>query len=194
MRPTLRSIYFALLCVCFLLPLTDSTLAKSRDPIRVGLNNQTSQQVLAHIARRALVKAGFKVEFIQMGVGPNSTARVEMIASGLAHFQPVFAVADAEDDLAKALADKRIFSLGGLRSNGKDEPTLKIVWAGMRKKWPFAEKMLKTMIFPSEELDRMAQAVDTGNSTMDQVVDDWIKNNQPTWKRWVSASRNWMKP
>jgi ABC-type proline/glycine betaine transport system substrate-binding protein len=50
------------------------------------------------------------------------------------------------------------------------------------------------MFFPPEELDRMAQDVDAGRSTIDQVVDDWMNGNQSSWKRWITASKNWMTP
>ena len=192
MRPTLHGIHAVLVCIVVLLAPGNDALAKSRAPIKVVMNDQTGQRIMAQIAGRALVIAGYKVEFVELDA--DAAGQIEMMASGAVHFQPIFMVADAEQDLARARADKRIVSLGGLGGNRADDPALKIIWAGMKKKWPGAEKMLKTMIFPWQELDRMAQVVDAGNSTMDDVVSDWMNNNKPTWKRWITASKNWMTP
>ena len=194
MRSILPGIHAALVCMCVLLAPGDGALAKSRDPIKVVIDDRTSQQVMAQIAGRALVTAGYKVAFIALGAETGAAGQIEMMASGSVHFQPVFTVADAENDLARARADKRIVSLGGLSSNRADAPVLKIIWAGMKKKWPGAQKMLKTMIFPWQDLDRMARVVDAGQSTMDDVVSDWMNSNKPTWKRWITASKNWMTP
>lgn len=185
-----RALSVVALCLCFVFPIVENASAKSRDPIRIGVGTETRQQIMAHIAGQALKRAGFKVEFVEMsGASP-----VVLIAAGDAHFDPEFQVETAEADYARALADEKISSLGGLAGNGFDEPGQKIIWAGMTNKWPNAEKMLKTMIFPTDELDALARSVDKDGQTRAAVVSGWMKQNTSVWKRWISASTNWMKP
>ena len=190
MHQIFRIFSAAVLCLCFVFSNVENLSAKSRDPIRIGVSSETSQQIIARITGRALKSAGFNVEFVEF----DSAAGLETIATGKVHFDPKFTIAAHQADLAIAIEEERIRSLGGLAKNGRDEPTLKLAWTGMGNKWPYAEKMLKTMVFPTGELDTLAQAVDGGGQTLDQVVEDWMKNNKPVWKRWTAASTNWMKP
>jgi ABC-type proline/glycine betaine transport system substrate-binding protein len=180
----------AALCLWFVVANVEDASAKSRDPIRIGVGPQTRQQIMAHIAGQALQRAGFKVEFVEMtGASP-----VALIAAGDAHFDPEFRVETARAAYTQALAEEKISSLGGLAGNGFDEPEQKIIWAGMNRKWPNAEKMLKTMIFSADELGALARSVDDDGQARDAVVSSWMKQNKSVWKRWISASTNWMKP
>ncbi len=187
MHPSPRFVPVLLLCFCLAMGTGQPAQDKSRDPIRVGISDRTSQQVIAHIAGRALAMAGFKVEFVRM-----DGESVTLLSSGAIHFDPDVVVADP--GVTQALADEKVFSLGGLQSNAMDAPSLKLMWPGVHNNWPYAERMLKTMIFPAEDLDQLAGSIEGGEQTLDQAVASWMKSNTSTWKRWISGSKNWMKP
>lgn len=189
MISTIRFCSFALLCAVLLQFSAFTAHGKSRDPIIVGMSDEPSQQIMAHIVSRVLKRAGFNSEIVELA-GTNA----DVIASGSAHFNPSFVVADDAAALKLAIEDNRVISLGGLEANDQSEPRLKIIWAGLRKKWPYAEKMLKTMTVPHKDLEELAQSVDAENMTVEQVAAGWMKINQSKWKRWLSASTNWMKP
>lgn len=180
--------------LCCLLSSGVDALAESREPIRVGVGPATSQQILAHVTAQALMKAGYKVDFIELEPGTDDAAQVDMIASGSVHVHPSLAAADAEAELNDALAANRVISLGNLIKSDADASTLKVASAITNRSWPGAVKVLRTMAFPPEDLDRMAQNVEAGRSTVDRVVDEWMKGNPSSWKRWITASRNWMTP
>ncbi len=189
MHPSVRTFAFAFLCFLTGFSTTNIAQGKSKDPIRVGLGEQTRQKVAAHVFARTLKRAGFRYEFVEFG-----GSQIEMIASGAAHVSPAFFVAKEREALEQAIAGKKIISLGGLRGNGAGEPEMKIIWAGMRQKWPYAERMLKTMIMPPNDIEGLTKTIDAGDMTIDQAVDGWMKDNPGKWKRWLSASTNWMKP
>ena len=186
----LRTLVAAGLAAGLSLALAGVPEAKSKDPIKVVLGSETSQHVMAQITGRALIKAGFKVEYVELA----PDAVVGTLASGTVHVHPDFAVAGAETELETALTDGRVVSLGGRQTNDRDEPTQKIVWTGMKQKWPYAMKQLKRMVFPTDELARLANDADSTDRTPEQVADAWMAENRETWKSWLSASKNWMKP
>ncbi len=163
--------------------------AKSKDPIRIGVSDQTRHVIVARIIARTLSKAGFKSKFVTLSKTP-----LDMLVSGAAHVNMAFAPAGFEDAFDQALAEREIYSLGGLKTNAADEAELKVIWSGVRRKWPNAEKMLKTIILKPEDFERMAMAIDAGDVTMEQTVKDWMLANKPAWKRWLTAAKNWMKP
>ena len=186
---TVRAGPFVLYFVCAVLLSTNSGSSKSRDPIRIALSPDTTQNIIAHIVGRALTNAGFEHEFVKI-----DQQTIATISSGEAHFDPYFEVPKVREPLDRAILEQRVYSLGGLRSNDPDEPALKIIWVGVRNKWPNAEKMFKRMIMPVEEVNVMASSVDAGDAKLETVVDAWMAENKSSWKSWISASTNWMKP
>jgi len=163
--------------------------AKSKDPIRIGVSDQTRHQIVAHIIARTLSKAGFKSQFATLG-----DSQLDMLVSGAAHVNMAFSPAGSKVAFDRALAEKEIYSLGGLETNAADEAELKVIWSGVRRKWPNAEKMLKTIILKADDFEQISTSIDTGNVTLEQSVDKWMLANRPAWKRWLTAAKNWMKP
>jgi ABC-type proline/glycine betaine transport system substrate-binding protein len=186
---TFKAVPFTLSLVCAVLFATSSGLSKSRDAIRIALSPNTAQNIIAHIVGRTLAEAGFEHEFVKI-----DQQKIAVISSGEAHFDPFFKVPKLREPLDRAILEERVYSLGGLQSNARDEPALKIIWVGVRNKWPDAEKMFKRMVMPVEKVDIMARSIDAGDATLETVVDTWMAENKNTWKGWISASKNWMKP
>ena len=162
--------------------------AKSRDPIRVVEGVTPAQQVVSALVVRALKKSGFKFEL----VGVPEVGLLEGLATGKVHAHPAAIVAE-HPGARDRVAAKEVRSLGGLIGNGQDEEILKLVWPGMKKKWPNAQKMLKRMVLPPEQIADLVGAVKDGASAKD-VAKDWWKANRRVWSAWVAASKNWMKP
>ena len=180
-----RTLIHCLIVLCLIG--TGAAMAKSKAPIRIAITGETQQVVMARIAGAALKKAGFKVEYVETA----STDLIAALSDAKVHVHPEYPVS-GDAAYEAALAEKEIRTLGGRNGNGRDEPVQKLVWGGMKKKWPYARKMLKTMIFPTDELQALAARADAEG--VDPVVADWMKQNRKRWKRWVSASTNWMKP
>ena len=164
--------------------------AASRAPIKVILGAETGQKIMAHIAGRALKKAGFKVALIPT----ERSGALPALESGRADVDPAFVVADAQPSFAVAIDSRSIVSLGGRIANGKDEAVLKIVTPRVKTKWPRAQKLLKRMVLPDKVLaDLIAQVERTGASP-DHVAGAWWKVSKKTWSPWLAAAKNWMKP
>ncbi|MGI9425135.1 MAG: hypothetical protein ACR2PA_18205 [Hyphomicrobiaceae bacterium] len=180
---------FALVTVCSVLLANRSVLSGSNEPIRIVLASKTSQNVIAHIVGQALIEAGFRFELVKV-----AKMKITLISSGAAHFDPLFDVPKAREALDRAIHEEKVYSLGGLQANGPDEPQLKVIWVGVRNKWPNAEKLFKRMIMPIDELNAIARSIDAGDVPLEKAVDTWMAENSSTWKSWISASRNWMKP
>lgn len=162
--------------------------SKSKTPILIALTGETQQAVMARIAGAALRKAGFKVGYVEVPAGDV----IQAVTEAKVHVDPEFIVDVSNGAYETALADNKIQTLGGRKGNGREEPVQKVVWPGVKRKWPYARKMLKTMIFPTEELQGLSDRAETDG--IEPVVADWMKQNRKRWKRWVSASTNWMKP
>ena len=161
--------------------------AKSKAPIRIAVTDDLQQVVMARITGAALKKAGFKIEFVDVAAGEV----IEGLSSGDLHAEPRYLLRK-DAAYGTALENGSIRRLGGLSGNRPDDPVQKLVWAGMKKKWPYAQKMLKTIIFPNAELEALAAKAERDG--VDPVVAAWMKDNRKRWKRWVTASTNWMKP
>ena len=162
--------------------------AKSKKPIHMVQGEDAVQQVVTHIAIRALGKAGFKTEI-------RAVARPDLIGGlveGDVHAHPT-AFAAAYPGLMGAIQDKTIRSLGGVSTNSPDEDMLKLVWPGMKKRWPDAQKLLKRMVITVEDLAAFSEQLAAGEGPED-VAGAWWGANKKSWKPWIAASKNWMKP
>ena len=160
--------------------------AKSKEPIRLVAGTSVEQQIVTTIAARALRKAGFKYELVEFA----DPAALTALQEGGAHAHLTMPSTGALPDV---LAAGGIVSLGGLGDNDPTAPVLKIVAKGMKKKWPYAQKLLKRMVLTPEELSALVGAVE-GGTPMDQVAANWFKDNPKVWKPWIAAAKNWMKP
>ena len=177
-----------LLILALVLGVFGAAEANSRKPIRMVEGEGDVQQVVLHLAIRALRKSGFKIE-------TQTVAQADMIgalAEGRVHAHPTV-IAAAHPGLVGAIDTKAVRSLGGISSNNPDEAMLKLVWPGMKKRWPDAQKMLKRMVIPTGDLAAFSDQLAAGQGA-EAVATDWWKANKKAWKPWVAASKNWMKP
>ncbi len=177
-----------LIAVLMLSVIAPGAHAKSKRPIKLVEGTTAAQQVVAQIASHALRKSGFKSELVSV---PDAET-VAALVSGGAHAH--LTLPNGSDDaLSEALDARSVVSLGGLQGNKRDEPVLKVVASSMKSRWPYAQKMLKRLVLPPDTVEMLAAEVDAGASP-ENVAADWMKSHPKTWKPWIAASKNWMKP
>jgi len=64
----------------------------------------------------------------------------------------------------------------------------KIVWKGFQEKWPGAYKLVEQMTIDNESQNLMMLEIDNKKRKIDEVVAEWIEQNESTWKPWVVAA------
>lgn len=159
--------------------------AKSRAPIKLVGGETAEQQIVTAIATRALKKSGFKVELV------SPEGALSGLTSSGAHVHLTLPVEST--GLAEAIETRTVISLGGLSANKPDEPLMKIVSPSLKKKWPYAQKMFKRMVLKPDVVETLVAQTADGTAVAD-VVAEWWTANKKTWKPWIAASTNWMKP
>lgn len=65
----------------------------------------------------------------------------------------------------------------------------KIVWKGFKDKWPGAYKLVDAMALDNESQNLMMLEIDNKGRKLEEVVAEWIANNEATWKPWVDAAK-----
>ena len=65
----------------------------------------------------------------------------------------------------------------------------KIVWKGFKEKWPGAYKLVDAMALDNESQNLMMLEIDNKGRKLEEVVAEWISNNEATWKPWVDAAK-----
>jgi glycine betaine/proline transport system substrate-binding protein len=64
-------------------------------------------------------------------------------------------------------------------------PIWKVVWAGVKDKWPKAYAAIRAFRVQNEEMGEMIGRVDLGGETVKAVVADWMAKNEARWKAWI---------
>ena len=64
----------------------------------------------------------------------------------------------------------------------------KVAWKGFKDKWPAAYKFMKLFTLNNEIENRAILEVDTNKRPLQEVVDEWIANNEATWQPWIDAA------
>jgi len=64
----------------------------------------------------------------------------------------------------------------------------KIVWKGFKDKWPGAYKLVEQMTIDNNSQNLMMLEIDNKKRKIDEVVAEWIEQNESTWKPWVVAA------
>lgn len=164
-----------------------SAEAKSRAPIKLIAGATPEQQIIVAIATRALKKSGFKFQLIDA----DGDAALSALTGGGAHAH--LTMPSHVPGLPSAIETRTVISLGGLAANKPDEPLMKIVSPSLKKKWPYAQKMFKRMVLKPDLVAALAAQANDGTPVND-VAATWWKTNKKTWKPWIAASKNWMKP
>jgi hypothetical protein len=69
---------------------------------------------------------------------------------------------------------------------GKPRGWIKAVaWAGGEKKWPKAYEAIRRFTMDNETMGNLIVQVDLENREVDQVVQEWLEQNEATWKPWT---------
>ncbi len=64
-------------------------------------------------------------------------------------------------------------------------PIWKAAWAGMADKWPGAWKAVEAYKLSNDEMSAMVASVDLEGMSIDDVVDQWMDDNESRWKAWI---------
>lgn len=63
-------------------------------------------------------------------------------------------------------------------------PIWKIAWAGMKDKWPGAHAAAKAFTVSNDEMSQMIVNVDLDGQKVEDVVAQWMKDNEAKWQAW----------
>jgi glycine betaine/proline transport system substrate-binding protein len=64
----------------------------------------------------------------------------------------------------------------------------KIGWIGMKDKWPAAFRLLQDYTLRNEDQIPMMAAIDVRGEDLDEVVGQWVDDNEAVWKPWADAA------
>ncbi len=64
----------------------------------------------------------------------------------------------------------------------------KVGWKGGEEKWPCAFKAVKAFTIDNQQVGTMVGEVDLDGKKLEDVVDNWLQNNESTWKAWTQCS------
>ncbi|MDH3714083.1 MAG: ABC transporter substrate-binding protein [Gammaproteobacteria bacterium] len=62
----------------------------------------------------------------------------------------------------------------------------KVGWKDGEKKWPGAYKAVRNFHIENDAMSQLIVEVDLNGRSVDDVVADWMKNNESTWKAWIN--------
>ncbi len=72
---------------------------------------------------------------------------------------------------------------------GLEKPRVfKLVWPGMKSKWPAAYEMLKAMKIGNDVQEPLMNEVDNQGKDVVEVTKAWMDANEAVWKAWVKAA------
>jgi len=66
-------------------------------------------------------------------------------------------------------------------------PIWKAGWIGLKKKWPGAHKAIAAYQMTNDEMEQMLVAVERKGKTVQEVVNEWIAQNEPRWRAWIKG-------
>lgn len=64
-------------------------------------------------------------------------------------------------------------------------PIWKVGWAGVKDKWPGAHSAIKAFHVENDEMGKMIAAVDLEGQKLEDVVADWMAENEDRWQQWI---------
>jgi glycine betaine/proline transport system substrate-binding protein len=64
-------------------------------------------------------------------------------------------------------------------------PIWKVAWAGLKDKWPGAHKAIVAFELNNEEMGAMVAAVDLDGKKVEDMVAEWMANNEARWSEWI---------
>ena len=64
-------------------------------------------------------------------------------------------------------------------------PIWKVAWTGVKDKWPGAHKAIQSFEINNDEMGAMIAAIDLEGKALEDVVADWMANNEDRWSAWI---------
>jgi len=64
-------------------------------------------------------------------------------------------------------------------------PIWKVSWAGLKDTWPGAYDAIKAFHITNDEMGAMIATVDLDGESTEDVVAQWMADNEATWKAWI---------
>jgi glycine betaine/proline transport system substrate-binding protein len=64
-------------------------------------------------------------------------------------------------------------------------PVWKVAWSGVKDKWPSAYAAIKNFNITNDEMGALVTKVDLEGQKVEDVVAEWMKNNEARWKGWI---------
>ncbi len=64
----------------------------------------------------------------------------------------------------------------------------KIVWKGFAEKWPAAHRFMDAFKLSNEIQNKLILEVDEKGRPLEEVVQEWIDENEATWKPWIDVA------
>lgn len=66
----------------------------------------------------------------------------------------------------------------------------KMAWVGMKDQWPAAHAILAAYTLRNQDQIPMMNAIDQEGRNIEDVVREWVDNNEAIWQPWVDAAKN----
>lgn len=67
---------------------------------------------------------------------------------------------------------------------------LKVTWKDFKTEWPAAQVLVENFAFTNEQQNPLIAEVDNKGRKIEEVVAEWISNNEAVWKPWIDAAKN----
>ena len=64
----------------------------------------------------------------------------------------------------------------------------KVIWSGLGDKWPAALDILKAVQISTDDQQVMMAAIDQEGGKVEDIVGQWMTDNEGTWQQWVDAA------
>jgi glycine betaine/proline transport system substrate-binding protein len=64
-------------------------------------------------------------------------------------------------------------------------PIWKVAWAGVKNQWPGAYQVIKAFKVDNDEMAQMIVDVDLEGRSIDDVVNQWMTDNESRWQGWI---------
>ncbi len=65
-------------------------------------------------------------------------------------------------------------------------PIWKVTWAGLAEKWPGAASAIEAFTIDNDAMGAMIARVDLDGEVLEDVVEDWIEENEAVWQAWIA--------
>lgn len=66
-------------------------------------------------------------------------------------------------------------------------PIWKVAWAGVSDKWPGAAAAIEAFTIDNETMGGLIALVDLEGGTVEDIVEEWLWENEDTWRAWVEG-------